>query len=102
MRNLSRSPVSLPVTVVASSRAASPRVSPSSVRPTVEARLEPVAPDLARALNKQIRTLAKLLGGREPGHKYGFLCECGCGETVQLTANRFDRDGAWLDGHKPD
>jgi hypothetical protein len=52
----------------------------------------------ARALNVQIRRIAGMLtGGLE--HAYGFTCECGCGETVQLSAAGFDRDGAWLEGH---
>lgn len=47
----------------------------------------------------QIRRLAEMLpGGRE--HVYGFSCECGCGETLQVSAADFDLEGgAWLDGH---
>ena len=57
---------------------------------------------IARALNMQIRRLADMLpGGLE--HVYGFSCECGCGETLQLPAAEFDHQGgAWLDGHKDD
>ena len=55
----------------------------------------------AKALNEQIREVADLLPS-DPDHKYGFTCECGCGEMVTLTASEFDRDGgAWLEGHKP-
>ncbi len=55
----------------------------------------------ARALNVQIRRVAEMLpGGLE--HEYGFTCECGCGETVRLSAEDLDRkSGAWLDGHQP-
>jgi hypothetical protein len=54
---------------------------------------------IAKALNMQIRRLAEMLpGGRE--HVYGFSCECGCGETLQVSAADFDLEGgAWLDGH---
>ena len=53
---------------------------------------------IANALNNQIRRLAEMLpGGLE--HEYGFSCECGCGETVRLSAAEFARAGAWLDGH---
>jgi hypothetical protein len=52
-------------------------------------------------LNVQIRRVAEMLpGGLE--HEYGFSCECGCGEIVQLSAADLDRrSGAWLDGHQP-
>ena len=44
----------------------------------------------ARALNVQIRRVAEMLpGGLE--HEYGFTCECGCGETVRLSAEDLDR-----------
>ena len=57
---------------------------------------------IARALNKQIRRLAEMLpGGLE--HVYGFSCECGCGETLQLSAAEFDHHGgARLYGHEDD
>ena len=56
---------------------------------------------IARALNMQIRRLADMLpGGLE--HLYGFSCECGCGETLELSAAEFDHQGgAWLSGHSP-
>ena len=56
----------------------------------------------ARALNVQIRRIADMLpGGLE--HVYGFSCECGCGQTFQLSAADFDHQGgAWLDGHNDD
>lgn len=55
---------------------------------------------IARALNMQIRRLAELLpGGLE--HVYGFTCECGCGETLRLSAAELDaQGGAWLHGHR--
>jgi hypothetical protein len=55
---------------------------------------------IARALNMQIRLLADMLpGGVE--HVYGFSCECGCGETFQLSAAEFDHQGgAWLYDHR--
>jgi hypothetical protein len=54
---------------------------------------------IARALNMQIRRLADMLPGG-PEHKYGFSCECGCGEIARLSAADFDHDGgAWLNGH---
>jgi hypothetical protein len=33
--------------------------------------------------------------------RFGFSCECGCGELVPLTAATFDANGGWVDGHKP-
>jgi hypothetical protein len=52
-----------------------------------------------RRWNEQVRKLAGMVpDGLE---RYGFACECGCGETVGLTANQYDRaGGAWADGHK--
>ena len=48
----------------------------------------------------QIRVLADMLpGGVE--YVYGFSCECGCEETLRLSAAEFDHQrGAWLDGHR--
>lgn len=58
-------------------------------------------PEIVRELNRQVRRLASQLGD-DYDETYGFICECGCGETVTLTASEFDRgDGTWLDGHEP-
>jgi hypothetical protein len=55
---------------------------------------------IVKALNMQIRRVAEMLIGGLV-HEYGFSCECGCGELVQLSAAEFDREGgAWLDGHR--
>lgn len=81
----------------------------SAGSPAAEARLAPpsagdegrrASSGAARTLNVQILRLAALLpGGAE--HEYGFSCECGCGQTVQLPATEFaDKGGAWLDGHR--
>lgn len=41
-------------------------------------------------------------GAFADGHEYGFLCECGCGETVMLVLANYDlQGGAWLEGHRP-
>lgn len=60
-------------------------------------------PARVHALNQQIRKMAALLpGAKDPNHKYGFSCECGCGTIVPLSATEFDREGgAWADGHRP-
>jgi hypothetical protein len=62
-------------------------------------KLDPVR---VHAMNQQIRHLADLLPGKhDPDHLYGFSCECGCGKIVPLSADVFDREGAWADGHRP-
>jgi hypothetical protein len=53
----------------------------------------------ARALNQQIRRLADLLAGAAE-HQYAFSCECGCGETVSLTASQYDREDCLAAGHR--
>ena len=64
--------------------------------------MDPISEDLARVLNEQIALLALKLPPDED-HKYGFTCECGCGDIVPLTlAGLRESDGAWLDGHRPD
>jgi hypothetical protein len=57
----------------------------------------------AKAFNDQLCTTAvSIAGASADGHPYGFLCECGCGETVRLTlAEHDEQGGAWLDGHRP-
>lgn len=56
-----------------------------------------------KALNQQLRRMAELLPGtKDENHKYGFSCECGCGQIVALSAPEFDREGgAWAEGHEP-
>lgn len=60
-------------------------------------------PERVKALNQQIRVLAdRLPGAKDPNHKYGFSCECGCGKIVPLSAPEFDQEGgAWADDHRP-
>jgi hypothetical protein len=42
-------------------------------------------------------------GASADGHIYGFLCECGCGETVRLVLAEYEEQGgAWLYGHTPE
>ena len=59
--------------------------------------------DIAKALNQEIRRIAETLA--DPGgddNPYAFVCECGCGQTVMISLDQFDREGgAWLEGHKP-
>jgi hypothetical protein len=64
----------------------------------------PQTPDAVSSFNKQLRATAVAVGGASAdGHPYGFICECGCGETVRLVLAEYDEQGgAWLDGHKPD
>jgi hypothetical protein len=57
--------------------------------------------ELARALNEQIALLATKLPP-DGDHKYGFTCECGCGDIVPLTLLAFqEAAGGWIDGHEP-
>lgn len=62
----------------------------------------PRSAEAARAFNRQLRVTAEALGGlRGDDHRYGFVCECGCGETASLTlAGYDDQGGAWLEGHR--
>lgn len=59
--------------------------------------------DAARSFNHQLRvTTVAVAGASADGHPYGFLCECGCGETVMLVLAEYDEQGsAWLDEHRP-
>jgi hypothetical protein len=50
--------------------------------------------------NEQVRRLADMLPASAET-RFGFSCECGCGEVVALTAAHFDRNGAWAEGHEP-
>jgi len=65
--------------------------------------VDPVSPELARALNEQIALLArKLAGGDDPEYRYAFTCESGCGDIVSLSLVEYKAaGGAWLDGHRP-
>jgi hypothetical protein len=54
-----------------------------------------------RVWNEQVRRLADSLP-RSAETKFGFSCQCGCGEVVPLTSRYFDANGAWADGHKPE
>jgi uncharacterized protein YgfB (UPF0149 family) len=63
----------------------------------------PQTPEAAKSFNTQLRvTTVAVAGASADGHPYGFLCECGCQETVWLTLAEYDEQGgAWLAGHKP-
>lgn len=62
----------------------------------------PSTADAAKAFNKQLRATAEALGGLGVDHKYGFACECGCGETAKLSLAEYDEvGGALRDGHEP-
>ena len=64
----------------------------------------PLTAEAATAFNRQLRTTAEALGTTATSeHLFGFVCECGCDETVELTLTAYDQqDGAWREGHKPD
>lgn len=63
----------------------------------------PQTPEAAKSFNNQLRvTAVAIAGASADGHNYGFLCECGCGETVRLNLAEYDlQGGAWLEGHEP-
>jgi hypothetical protein len=63
----------------------------------------PQTPEAAKSFNAQLRfTAVAIAGASADGHPYGFLCECGCGETVSIDLAEYDlQGGAWLDGHRP-
>lgn len=62
----------------------------------------PTAAERATSFNRQLRVTAVAIGGASAdGLPYGFLCECGCGETVTLSLAENDlQGGAWLEGHR--
>lgn len=57
----------------------------------------------AKSFNTQLRvTVVAVAGESADGHRYGFLCECGCGEPIRLVLAEYDLEGgAWLEGHRP-
>jgi hypothetical protein len=57
----------------------------------------------ASSFNQQLRATTVAIGGASAdGHPYGFICECGCGETVMLILAEYELEGgAWLEGHCP-
>jgi hypothetical protein len=62
----------------------------------------PPTADAAKTFNNQLRATAEALGGLGTDHRYGFVCQCGCGETARLTLAQYDEcGGAWLEGHQP-
>lgn len=62
----------------------------------------PSTADAAKAFNKQLRATAEALGGLGVDHRYGFVCECGCGETAKLSLAEYDEHGGALrEGHEP-
>ena len=50
-------------------------------------------PERLRKLNEQIRILIRWLP-RDADHPFGFVCECGCGERMKLTADEYDTLGS--------
>jgi hypothetical protein len=64
----------------------------------------PQTPEAAKSFNNQLRvSVIAVAGASADGHEYGFLCECGCGETVRLALAEYDEQGgAWLDRHEPE
>jgi hypothetical protein len=64
----------------------------------------PQTPEAATSFNNQLRvSVIAVAGASADGHEYGFLCECGCGETVRLVLAEYDEQGgAWLDRHEPE
>lgn len=66
--------------------------------------MSPQTPEAAKSFNNQLRvTVVAVAGASADGHRYGFICECGCSETVMLVLAEYDEHGgAWLDGHEPE
>jgi hypothetical protein len=66
--------------------------------------MTPQTPEAATSFNNQLRATVVAVGGASAdGHPYGFLCECGCGETVMLVLAEYElQGGAWLAGHEPE
>ncbi|HJS93743.1 MAG TPA: hypothetical protein VJ741_05730 [Solirubrobacteraceae bacterium] len=47
-------------------------------------------------------TVVAVAGASADGHEYGFICECGCGETVMLVLAEYEaKAGAYIEGHEP-
>jgi hypothetical protein len=58
-------------------------------------------PEQTKKFNRQIRHIATMVPASPTDDTYAFVCECGCEETVRLSAADFDRKGgAWATGHK--
>lgn len=62
----------------------------------------PHSAEAAKSFNRQLRvTAVAIAGASADGREYGFLCECGCGETVMLVLAAYDEQGgAWFAGHR--
>jgi hypothetical protein len=57
--------------------------------------------EIVKHVNLELRRLADQLP-TVPDHRFGFNCECGCGQRVALTAAEYDwHEGAWADRHEP-
>jgi hypothetical protein len=65
----------------------------------IQARVSVESEDI-REWNERVRRLADMLT-ESADTRFGFICQCGCGEVVPLTAATFDADGGWVEGHKP-
>jgi hypothetical protein len=50
-------------------------------------------PEQTKKFNRQIRHIATMVPAITPEDTYAFVCECGCEETVRLSAADFDREG---------
>lgn len=62
----------------------------------------PTSTDIARRANAHIAEMAESLDSivKNP-RPIGFLCECGCLETAELTLADFRvSSGAWIEGHR--
>jgi hypothetical protein len=70
---------------------------------TVVGRRMSSAGERDKAFNEQLRVSVVAIGGASAdGREYGFICECGCDETVMLVLADYDlQGGAWLEGHRP-
>jgi hypothetical protein len=62
----------------------------------------PPTAEAAKAFNQQLRSTAlAITGGAASDYRYGFLCECGCEQTVRMTLTEYDKKGGALrDGHR--
>jgi hypothetical protein len=60
--------------------------------------------EVTKLVNAEIRAFVEgdVLAHSVEEEHYGFLCECGCTQLVEIPLSLYDTSGAWAEGHKSD